>query len=198
MCLDKKRTDSERLGFRRSPGLANFFSSRSSAYHAISIDCYGSKPRGRYQPLLACMNGTTKRDKDQEWGTSGVSGWATSIRKCHQCANAVFTDDVKVVSPSSQSDLLQSSLYNVWKCSLNWGLPININKCNYYIAIGRAPPLQLSFATGSPGAPIQAVTLLKIWAFSWTVLSHPPPPHPLQRGCCQTKTCAVRFKAVVR
>ncbi len=62
----------------------------SSAYHAISIDCYTSKPRGRYQPLLACMNGTAKRDKDQEWGTSGDSGWATSIRKCYQCANAVF------------------------------------------------------------------------------------------------------------
>ncbi len=37
------------------------------------------------------------RDKDQDWGTSGVSDWVTSILvvckrppECHQCDNAAF------------------------------------------------------------------------------------------------------------
>ncbi len=53
----------------------------------------------------------------------------------------LFADDVKMVSPRSQSDLLQDSLYNVWNRSVNWDLPINPTKCNY-ITIGRTPPLQ--------------------------------------------------------
>ncbi len=52
----------------------------------------------------------------------------------------LFADDVKMVSPRSQSNFLQSSNYNVWNWSINWDLPINTTKCNY-IAIGRAPPL---------------------------------------------------------
>ncbi len=51
------------------------------------------------------------------------------------------------------------SLYDVWKWSLNWGLPINPTKCNYYIAFWRAPPLQLSFATGSRGDSIQVASV---------------------------------------
>ncbi len=36
-----------------------------------------------------------------------------------------FADDVKMVSPRSQSDLLQDSLYNVRNRLVNWELPIN-------------------------------------------------------------------------
>ncbi len=66
----------------------------------------------------------------------------------------LFVDDVKMVSPRSQRDRLQGSLHNVWNWSVNWDLPINPNKCNY-IAVGWAPPLQLSLATGNPGNSIQ-------------------------------------------
>ncbi len=90
--------------------------------------------------------------------------------KCHQCNNA---DDGKMVSPRSQSDLLQSSLYNVWKWSVNKDLPINLTTCNY-ITIGLDPPLQLSLATEIRAIPYRLQTLLKTWAFSWTISSHPP------------------------
>ncbi len=72
----------------------------------------------------------------------------------------LFADDVKTVSPRSQSDLLHGFLYNVWNWSVNWDLPINPTKCNY-IAVGRAPPFQLSLATGSPGNSMQAVNNVK-------------------------------------
>ncbi len=72
----------------------------------------------------------------------------------------LFTDYVKKVSPCSQSDLLQGSLYNVWNWLVNWDLPINPTKCNY-IAIGRAPPLQLSPATGSLGDSIHVTNVNK-------------------------------------
>ncbi len=72
----------------------------------------------------------------------------------------IFADDVKMVSPRSQSDLLQSSLSNVWNWSIIWDLPINPTKCNY-IAIGRAPPLQLSLAIGSLGNSIQVADVVK-------------------------------------
>ncbi len=50
----------------------------------------------------------------------------------------LFADDVKMVSPSSQSDLLQSSLYNVWIWSVTFDIPFYPTKCKY-IAVGRAP-----------------------------------------------------------
>ncbi len=40
----------------------------------------------------------------------------------------LLVDDVKMVSPRSQSGLLQSSLYNIWMWSVNWDLPMNANK----------------------------------------------------------------------
>ncbi len=72
----------------------------------------------------------------------------------------LFADDVKMVSPRSQSDLLQGSFYNVWKWSVNWDLPINPTKSNY-IAIGRAPALQIFLATGSPSNSIQVTNVVK-------------------------------------
>ncbi len=86
----------------------------------------------------------------------------------------LFADDVKMVSPRLQNDLLQGSLFNVWNRSVNWGLPINPTKCNY-ITIVRA-------------IPYRSQTLLKTWAFSWTVPSHQPSIAkrlpPKQDGCC--------------
>ncbi len=72
----------------------------------------------------------------------------------------LFVDDVKVVSPRSQSGRLQGSPHNVWNRSVNWDLPINPTKCNCF-AVGRAPPLQLSLATGSPGNSIQVANVVK-------------------------------------
>ncbi len=66
----------------------------------------------------------------------------------------LFADDIKMVSPRSQSGLLQSSLRNIWHRSVNWDLPINSIKCKSNFT-GRAPPLQLSFATRSSGDSIQ-------------------------------------------
>ncbi len=66
----------------------------------------------------------------------------------------LFADDINMVSLRSQSGLLQSSLCNIWHRSVNWDLPINPIKCKYN-SIERAPPLQLSFATGSSGDSIQ-------------------------------------------
>ncbi len=65
-----------------------------------------------------------------------------------------------MVSPRSQGDLLQGCLYNVWNWSVNWDLPFNPTKCNY-IAIGRAPPLQLSLATGSQCNSILVANVVK-------------------------------------
>ncbi len=65
-----------------------------------------------------------------------------------------------MVSPRLRSDLLQGSLYNVWNWLVNWDLSIKPTKCNY-IAIGRAPPLQLSLATGRPGNSIKVTTVVK-------------------------------------
>ncbi len=64
-------------------------------------------------------------------------------------ATLLFADDVKVVSPRSQNDLLQNSLNNVRRLSVN------------YIDIGRTPPLQLSLATGSPGNSMQVANFVK-------------------------------------
>ncbi len=72
-----------------------------------------------------------------------------------------FADDVKMVSPRSQSDRLKGSINNVWNWSVNWDLSINPTKCNN-IAVGRAPPLQLSLATGSPGNSIQVANVGKV------------------------------------
>ncbi len=47
----------------------------------------------------------------------------------------LFADDGMMVAPRSQSDLLLSTLYNVWNWSVNWDLSINPTKWNY-IAIG--------------------------------------------------------------
>ncbi len=96
-------------------------------------------------------------DEDREWGTSGVSERTTFFLvvyqlppECNQCGYDVFAGDVKMLSPRSQSGLLLCSLNSAWNLSIHWDLPINPTKCNY-IAIGRANPLQLFFASGSPG-----------------------------------------------
>ncbi len=72
----------------------------------------------------------------------------------------LFADDVKMVSPRSQSDLLQGFPYNIYNRSVNWDPPFNPTICNY-ITIERAPPLQLSIATGSPDIPIQVANVVK-------------------------------------
>ncbi len=69
----------------------------------------------------------------------------------------LFADDVKIVSPHSQSNLLQSSLYNVWNLSTNRYPPFNPTKCNS-IVIGRVSPLQLSLV--SAGNSIQVVNVV--------------------------------------
>ncbi len=52
----------------------------------------------------------------------------------------LFANDVKMVSARSQSGLLQSFFYNIWKLSVNWDLQTNSTK-DYYISIKWAPPL---------------------------------------------------------
>ncbi len=93
-----------------------------------------------------------------------VSDWTTFILAvCLSVINVItllFADDSMMVSPRSQSDLLMSPLYNVWNWSVNWDLSINPTKWNY-IAIGRAPPLQLSFAIDSPDDFIQVANVVK-------------------------------------
>ncbi len=43
----------------------------------------------------------------------------------------LFANDVKMVSPLSQSDLLQRFPYNVWNWSVNWDLPIGLLHFDY-------------------------------------------------------------------
>ncbi len=85
----------------------------------------------------------------------------------------LIADDDRMASPRSQCDRLQGSLHNVWNWSVNWELPINPTKCNK-IAIERALPLQISFASGVQSISHRSQTLLKTWAYSWTVPSNPP------------------------
>ncbi len=105
-------------------------------------------------------------DKDQEAPQGSVIGpllfllFVNDLPSFIDVTTLLFTDDVKMVSPRPQSDLFQAPLCNVWNLSVNWDLPINPTKCNY-IAIGRAPPLQLSLATGSPGNSIQVANAVK-------------------------------------
>ncbi len=68
--------------------------------------------------------------------------YVNDIRSVINVLTPFFADDVKMVSPRSQSGILQNYVI--------WGFPINPTKCNYF-AIRQAPPVQLSFATGSPG-----------------------------------------------
>ncbi len=114
------------------------------------------------------------RDKNQEWGTSGVSDWATSIPvvcqrppKFHRGDNVAFHQRRQMVLPRSQSHLLQGSHYDFWNSSVNWDFPVNTTKCNL-IAIGWAPPIQF---------------LLTL--------------HPLQRGCLQIQADAAYDKAII-
>ncbi len=91
----------------------------------------------------------------------------------------LFANDLKMVSARSQSGLLQSFFYKIWKLSVNW-----------------APPLLLSFATGSPGDSIQVTNVAKVLdvivgSFFLTI-------HPLQRDCQQSKAYVVYDKTVVR
>ncbi len=55
---------------------------------------------------------------------------------------------------------MQGSLRNICNRSVNLDILINPTKCNY-IAVGRAPPLQLSLATGSPGNFIHVAHVVK-------------------------------------
>ncbi len=109
----------------------------------------------------------TLGDKDLEWGTSGsVIGSLLFLLFVNDLPSVInvtklrFADDVKVVSPRSQRDLLLGSLYNVWHLSVNWTLPINPTKFNY-IAIEGVHPLQLSLDTGSLGDSIQVANVVK-------------------------------------
>ncbi len=65
----------------------------------------------------------------------------------------LFADDVKMNLSCSKRKFF-------WNWSVNWDFPINPTKCKY-IAIGRAPQLQLSLATGSPGISIQVANVVK-------------------------------------
>ncbi len=56
--------------------------------------------------------------------------------------------------------IYQGSLYNAWNWTVNRDLPIYPTKCNN-IAIGLAPPLQLSLATGSPDDSIHVTNVVK-------------------------------------
>ncbi len=85
----------------------------------------------------------------------------------------LFADDVRMMSPRSQSGLLQSSLYNVRKWSVNWDLPINPTKCNY-ITIGWVPPLELSFATVIPGDSVQIANVVEDLGVRMDSLSYSP------------------------
>ncbi len=72
----------------------------------------------------------------------------------------LLADDVKMVSPRSQIDLLQGSLYNVWNWSVNWGLPINLTKMQLYrYRVHTSSPIIL--ATGSPGESAQFINFIK-------------------------------------
>ncbi len=102
--------------------------------------------------------------------------------------------DVKMVSPHSQSDLLQGSLYNVRNWSVNWDLPINPIKCNY-VAIGRSPPLKLSLATRSPGNSAQVANVVKKLGISMD--NSFSPFMSLLRGCLKSKMDAVYDKVVM-
>ncbi len=99
-----------------------------------------------------------------------------------------FTDDVKMVSPRSQSDIFESSLYHVWKLSVNWDLPLNPNSCNN-IAFGRAPPFQFFLASGSPGDFIKVTNVVKdVGSLMDNLFS---PSNNLERSCLQSKINAV-------
>ncbi len=126
------------------------------------------------KPECGCL---VAQDKDQDWGTSGVSVVCQRPPKHHQLRTLLFSDDVTMVSPRSQSDLFKDSLLNVWNRSVSWDLPINTTKCKY-IAIERAPPLQFP----------------AIWAFSSQFFIT---LHPLQTCYLQSKTDVVYDKAVV-
>ncbi len=72
----------------------------------------------------------------------------------------LFADDVKMVTPQSQSMNLHSFLTAAWDWSKKWDLPINPTKCNY-LTIGQEVPLRLSFFPDGSGTPIPVSKLVK-------------------------------------
>ncbi len=93
------------------------------------------------------------------WGTTSILAVCQRPPKCHHFVNATFRwrrrDGLTTFTKRPFADL-----YNVWNWSVNWDLPINPTKCNY-IAIGRAPQLQLFLANGSLGDSIQVANAVK-------------------------------------
>ncbi len=134
------------LDFARSVDSVNYRLLLASLSHLIWV-----KIRAMDQILLDGKNsqGAADRciatdDEDQKWGTSRTRPllFLMLIDDLAHIINVqplLFANDVKLVSPHSQSDSLQSSLNNAWKWSLHWGLPIGPTKCNY-IAFVQAPP----------------------------------------------------------
>ncbi len=118
--------------------------------------------------------------------------FANHIPSVINVTKLLFADDVKMVSPSSQSGLLRSSTYNFWNFSVNWDLPIN-------------PPNAVTcYWTGSSTSTIPCNW--KPWQFRTTRKRCYGRSHgqlfitlqSLQRGCLQSKTDDVYDKAVVR
>ncbi len=72
----------------------------------------------------------------------------------------LFVNKVKKLSPGSQSGVLQSSICNAWEWSVHWVLPVKHNICNLS-AFRRAPPIRLSFASGTPGEYIHFASIVR-------------------------------------
>ncbi len=129
-------------------------------------------------------------NKNQEWRTSGVSDRATYIRvasqrppKCHQCDNAAFRrrrqDGLSTLTGRPlQCPELVGKLGPPYQFHQNaiTSLLVELLHINY--------PLSLEGRT----IPCRSKTLLKTWAFSWTISFHPKPIEerlpPRQNTCC--------------
>ncbi len=93
--------------------------------------------------------------------------FVNGLPNCHQCDSAAFCPrrrgGLTTFTKRPFGELPLQCLESVDK--------LGPFKCNY-MAIGRAPPLQLSPATGSLGNSIQLANVVKYLGVLWTISSH--------------------------
>ncbi len=61
----------------------------------------------------------------------------------------MFADDVKLISPSSESAVLQRDIHAIHPWTQEWDLPLNENKCST-ISVGQSPTNPFTLYLGGP------------------------------------------------
>ncbi len=103
------------------------------------------------------MNGSTSGPKDAVSGVpqGSVLGpilfllFINDLPRVLSGAVLMFADDVKLISPRSESVVLQSDIHAIHSWTKEWDLPLNENKCSI-ISVGQSPAYPYTLYPGGP------------------------------------------------